>query len=89
MKPRRTYTSVQVFRLQGGDEDNDLWVTRYAPAEGGPALGSTWVPTDKERQAIADGANVELLVFGDGQPPVALRLSHYPLGKRPAGHGDH
>jgi hypothetical protein len=83
MKPRRTVVSTRVFRLEGGNEDNDLWVTDYGPDEGGPCLGSTWVPTDAERAAIADGANLEMVVWGTGHPPVALRLSTYALGKRP------
>lgn len=91
VKPRRTQASDKVFRLPGGTEDNDLWVTTYDEDDvdqGGPAIGSTWEPTDDERQAIADGANVELIVWGTGHPPVALRLSPYALGKAPATGGD-
>lgn len=84
MKPRRTVISDKVFRLPGGTEDNDLWVTTYGEDDGGPCIGSTWEPTPEERQAIADGANVELIVWGTGTPPVALRLSTYTLGKAPA-----
>lgn len=84
MKPRRTVTSTMVFTLPGGTEDNDLWVTQYGPDEGGPCLGSTWVPSAEEREAIANGANLELIVWGGGTPPVALRLSKYALGKAPA-----
>lgn len=83
MKARRTHTSNTVYRLPGGTEDNDLWVTVYGPDEGGPALGSVWVPTDDERQAIADGANIELVTFGTGTPPVALRIDNTPIGRRP------
>lgn len=83
MKPRRTHISNRVFRLDGGTEDNDLWVTNYGPEDGGPVQGSVWEPTDDERKAIAEGANVELLVFGDGHPPVAMRTSDYALGKKP------
>jgi hypothetical protein len=32
---------------------------------------SCWEPTDEERHAIANGANIYLRVFG-GQPPVEL-----------------
>lgn len=83
MRPRRTHLSTNVYRLEGGTEDNDLWTTLYGPADGGPAIGSTWEPTVAERAAIANGANIELLVFGDAQPPVNVRLSEYPLGKAP------
>lgn len=70
-----------VFRLDGGNEDNDLWVTRYDESEGGPCFGSTWELTADDRAAIADGANVELIVWGVEHPPVALRLSTHVLGK--------
>jgi hypothetical protein len=87
VKPRRTALSDRVFRLPGGTEDNDLWVTTYGPHDGSaeePCIGSTWVPSDIERQAIADGANIELVVWGTGHPPVTMRLSTYTLGKKPA-----
>lgn len=84
MKPRRTHLSDRVFRLPGGNEDNDLWTTTYGPEAGGPAIGSTWELDDDERAAIAAGANVELVVFGYAQPPVNVRVTDYALGKAPA-----
>jgi hypothetical protein len=79
MKPRRTHDSDVVFRLEGGNEDNDLWVTVYDdPAM---ALGSVWVPTDEERKRIAEGANIELIVWGEAHPPVTLVTNSTPLGK--------
>jgi hypothetical protein len=84
MKPRRTHTSNQVYRLVGGNEDSDLWVTIYPPDDqSSKQIGSTWEPTPDERRAIADGANIELVIWGNAQPPVALRLSPYALGRRP------
>lgn len=84
MKPRRTHHSDKVFRLPGGTEDNDLWATVYpADANSGPALGSVWVPTDEERQAIADGENIELIVWGTGHPPVAMRTTDVEIGRAP------
>lgn len=88
MKPRRTVTSTKVFTLPGGNEDNDLWVTEYEDDRAGEIIGSTWVPTDAERTQIAAGANIELLIWGTGMPPVALRTSTYVLGKPPAPEGD-
>lgn len=35
---------------------------------------SVWQPTDEERAAIANGASIELYVFGDGMPPVAVEV---------------
>jgi hypothetical protein len=83
MKPRRTVLSDTVFRLAGGTEDNDLWLFCDTDADGAPLLRSCWVPTDEERRAIADGGNVELIVWGAGHPPVAMGVVHYPLGKAP------
>lgn len=79
LRPRRTWASNQVFRLPGGNEDNDLWV--HVDDD---RLVSTWVPTDEQRQAILDGANIDLHVWGAGMPPVALTLnSRTPLGRPP------
>jgi hypothetical protein len=80
MKPRRTHSSNQVFRLEGGTEDNDLWVRRDIE-DGEPTITSVWEPTAEERAAIAAGANIELTVWGMGTPPVALRPTDEPLGK--------
>lgn len=83
MKARRTIRSTTVFRLPGGTEDNDLWVEPLVDEDGHSVLSSTWEPTEEERIAIAQGANVELLVWGAGTPPVALRITHVQLGKAP------
>lgn len=85
MKPRRTHDSNRVYRLAGGNEDNDLWVMETFDSEN-PAVTvilSVWEPTDAERALIAAGANVELAVWG-GQPPVAVQVTEVPLGKAPA-----
>lgn len=84
MRPRRTPSSNKVFRLVGGTEDNDLWVRLDVDEHEQPVICSTWEPTDEERQAIAEGENVELIVWGRGTPPVALRTTPETLGKGPA-----
>lgn len=84
MKPRRTVRSNQVFRLPGGTEDNDLWVERTSE-EGAPVTNSVWVPTDDERRAIMTGSNLELTVWGDGHPPVGLRVTNIQVGRLPPG----
>lgn len=81
MKPRRTVESTTVFRLVGGNEDNDLWVTQAVDNHGLPVIVSCWQPTADERQAIADGANLELVVWGEGTPPVAMGLTTVQLGR--------
>jgi hypothetical protein len=83
VKPRRTHGSNQVFRLAGGNEDNDLWVRVGHDGDGTPIIYSTWEPTPEERERIAAGENIELAVWG-GQPPVSLVLTDVPLGKPPA-----
>jgi hypothetical protein len=83
MRPRRTHDSNCVFSLEGGTEDNDLWLRKVRDQDGGIVLCSCWVPTDDERAQIAAGANVELIVWGEGHPPVAMRVVTYPLGAPP------
>lgn len=84
MKPRRTHRSTNVFVLEGGNEDNDLWVMETFDSEQPqtPVTLSVWEPTDAERARIAAGENIELAVWG-GQPPVALQVTDAPLGKKP------
>jgi hypothetical protein len=83
MKPRRTVQSDIVYRLPGGNEDNDLWVSRLQDDQGAPVIQSVWEPTAGERRLIAEGANIELLVWGGGHPPVAMHTTFVQLG-RPA-----
>jgi len=81
VKARRTHFSDFVFRLPGGTEDNDLWVCRDTDELDNPVIRSTWELSDRERQQIAEGENVELIVWGAGTPPVALTTTAVPLGK--------
>lgn len=84
MKPRRTHYSNQVWRLDGGTEDNDLWVHNDEHAiDGSPLMRSTWEPTDEERARIAAGENVELIIWGSTHPPVSMDVVDYPLGAPP------
>lgn len=84
MRARRTILSNSIFRLVGGTEDNDLWTRKFTHDDGSPLIGSTWVPTDEEREAIAAGHNIELIVWGEGVPPLAMRLDDTPLGRPPS-----
>lgn len=79
MKPRRTVASNHVLSLEGGNEDNDLWVS-VGESDGTPLISSTWELTAEERERIAAGENVELVVFGTAHPPVLLRLTNVPIG---------
>jgi len=84
MKARRTHESNTVFGLQGGNEDNDLWVRVQADRRGRVTLSSVWEPTPEERQRIAAGENIELTIFGSAHPPVIVGLSDVELGKAPS-----
>lgn len=83
MKPRRTPNSNSVFHLQGGTEDNDLWVERTEDSEGEPVLRSVWKLTDEERARVAAGENIYLVVWGTGTPPVNLGVTDEPIGAGP------
>jgi hypothetical protein len=75
MKPIQTARTTYRFVLPGGTSANDLWVERCVDhANDSTVLASVWKPTPEERQQIADGANIELLVWG-GQPPVAMKIN--------------
>lgn len=84
MRPRRTHASNGVFHLDGHSEDHDLWVEKGSDSSTcEPILVSVWEPTDEERQAIAAGANIELVVGGTVHPPVCMQTTTVTLGKRP------
>jgi hypothetical protein len=83
VRPRRTHFSTAVYRLPGGNEDNDLWVQVDEADDGSPILRSTWSPTAGERARIAAGENIELIVWGVGHPPVMMDVVDYPLGAPP------
>lgn len=80
MKPRRFHGANRVFRLEGGTEDNDLWIQQL---ENPYCMVSVWELTDEDRAAIAAGANVELRIWGNLHPPCAVNLTEVPLGKPP------
>lgn len=83
MRGRRTHFSNCVYRLPGGTEDNDLWVHRDQHEDGTPLLRSTWELSDEDRAIIAAGGQVELVIWGDQQPPVCMMAVDYPLGAPP------
>ena len=85
MRARRTHNSTRVIRLPGGTEDNDLWVYDVQDNDGDNVICSVWVPTDEERDAIANGENVRLLVWGLRIPPFAMDTTDEPLGRDPDG----
>jgi hypothetical protein len=82
VRARRTHNSTRVFKLPGGNEDNDLWVYDLEDNHGHNIIASVWEPTKKERAAIAEGENIRLLVWGSGIPPFAMDTTDEPLGKK-------
>lgn len=84
MKARRTHFTTRVFVLPGGTEDNDLWVYDIADSQGHRVIASVWEPTPEERERIASGWNVRLLVWTDRMPPVAVDTTDEKLGKPPS-----
>ena len=48
---------------------------------GYPVICSVWEPSQKEREAIARGENIRLLVWGQGIPPFGMDITDEPLGK--------
>jgi hypothetical protein len=83
VKARRTHLTNRVLVLPGGTEDNDLWVYDLPDDHERNVQATVWVPTDEERQRIAAGENIRLLLWGTRHPPVAMDLTDEPLGKAP------
>lgn len=74
MRPRRTPRSNTVLTLPGGNEDHDLFVEKATDTAEHPVFVSTWELSAPERVAIAAGARIDLIVWGEHHPPVALRI---------------
>jgi hypothetical protein len=88
MNPSRTHFTNRVFTLPGGTEKNDLWVYDVPDTSGNKIVASVWVPTDEERQKIAEGENIRLLIWAYRIPPVAIDLTDEPLGAAPLRQGE-
>lgn len=87
MKPRRTPSSTQVFRLPGGNEDSDVWVEQTTDAEEQPVIVSVWDLDDAEREGIANGGTIELMVWGSGHPPVSVAVGPSLEDRKEGEHG--
>jgi hypothetical protein len=73
-KPVVTETTTSVFKLPGGTDENDLPVEHTVSEEGQPILLSTWELDEEERKLVASGSKIQLLLWGQGHPPVAIRV---------------
>ncbi len=90
VRPRRTPSSNTLFSLRAfrwpgaiSDDDNGLWTERAKCVEGDPIIMSTWELDDSEREAIAQGCNIQLAIWGTGHPPVMMRVTAEPLEELP------
>ena len=78
VKPVRTPESNLCYRLPSGDEENDLPCERVPlkePDESGrvpTAIRSTWELDSDDMAAVMQTRRVELTVWGEPVPPVAL-----------------
>lgn len=77
MRPRRIRgLADKVFRLTGGTEDNDLFVSLIEPSEDYPtgAVTSYWkLDADELELLKRNGGYLELTVLSVPPPPVAMR----------------
>jgi len=77
VKPIKTARSNHNFGPPAGHEGSigDLPCQRLTE-ENIPWIRSVWQPSEDERRAIADGANIELdVAWIGGFPPVSLNVS--------------
>lgn len=74
MKPAILDRPDIIFRLVGGTDENNLHVERALDSGQQPVLVSTWELSDEERDLLASGSRIQLVVWGLTHPPVALRV---------------
>lgn len=70
MTPIKTPRSNRVYTLPGGTPLNDLPVELREDG-----ICSTWELTPEERMAVAEGANIELMIYDYRTPPVSLAVA--------------
>lgn len=76
MLPVKTKHTNSNHILKGGTRENDLPTEIAKDSLQRPVILSVWVPSDEERKAIAEGSNIELVVWGDEHPPVAMHITN-------------
>lgn len=91
MKPVRTTESNVTLTLPGGTDENDLPAVRAMLMDSSrgqtkkdAALGwvTTWMPDEAEARKLEAGACVELSVWGEGHPAVALSVTDAVVPER-------
>lgn len=74
MKPIYTHHTNATYTLPGGNESNNLPINKTVSADGKKILISTWQLDDSERELISKKGVIELIIWGEGHPPVALAV---------------
>lgn len=75
MKPINTINTNITFKLPGGTEENDLPAYRIKDTEGDEVLCSVWEPTPEERERIANGENLRLIMWAQRPLPVSIDVT--------------
>lgn len=75
MRNAKTINTTTTHTLPGGTEENNLYAYNRFDDDGNKIIASVWVPDDEEREAIAQGANIRLNVWGRRTPPVLVDLT--------------
>jgi hypothetical protein len=78
MKPVHFDGETDVFHvIQHGEivPDTELPLAIVDSADHGKTMTSVWMLDDAEREAVANGANIELRTYGPATPPVSLAVS--------------
>lgn len=69
MRPVKVAQSNIVYRGPTA-EIGDLWCQRVSPGQ----IASVWEPSDEERQLLAEGGRVELVLWSEPIPPISLAV---------------
>lgn len=75
MEPTIIKGANRAFHAPEGMDDCATLHVLQETHGGVPFLSSEWVPSADEREAIARGANIILIVVGGGHPPVGLTVA--------------
>lgn len=74
MEPIKTPDTNMNFTSEA-EEVLDLPARVERDEDGAPIIRSTWELTEIEREQVAEGAHVELGVWGSQPPPASLRVT--------------
>lgn len=81
MNPERTVNSNVTFKLPGGTSENDLPGYRIKDSFGNIVCCSVWVPSEEEREQIAKGDNIRVVIWGQTVPPMDVQITDEELGE--------